>query len=109
MFVGSAIPATNGVPSTFVGVAIPESLGVALPPMMFFRLSIVDFLQTGTRYFIVATDAVIYHDHAANIANGGMNLSIDTGAYEVINGISLESPVIINDSEGSDNPQEAIQ
>ena len=97
-FVGSAIPASNGIPSTFIGAAVPESVGNTLPIIGFFRVSATDLMQTGTRYFMVSTDAVIYHDHVANLTNGGMNFSTTDGIFQVINGISLESPVIVNES-----------
>ncbi len=96
-FGGAAIPASGGRPATFTGIAVPSSaLSGSNPFTIFFRVSVTDFVQTGTRFFAVVNDGVINHDHIDNYGNGMMPVETEDG-FQIINGVPLEIPVQKND------------
>jgi type IV pilus assembly protein PilA len=95
-FIGSAFPASNGNPATFGGTAIPIGLGGGGSQLMIFiQISISDFTLTGTRYFAVDNDGIIYHESVENLGNG-MTFDESNEMYEVVNGTPLDVPIQVN-------------
>lgn len=91
LFIGSSLPASNGSPASFVGIAVPTSISAGGGPIMLsVQFSISDLMQTGTRYFAVATDGVIYHEPLINLTNG-MSIDDSGGMLQIINGTPLDS------------------